>query len=579
MRPNIVWILVDSIRNYPTSPELDHRGKLPFMEEIAPLAVEFETVVTTAPSTIMSVTGMMTGVPAYYLARSYDQFRFDSSYFYSLGNILKRHGYHGYAFLRGTETREKFRTFLDMVPRELWAEHHRHSDKWKNEDLLLLLENVIEAEPTRPSFMFFHFNPQTGSNVDPDIDDRVRTCWKMLNDAGYTPENTIFVLCSDHGFPDPTKGLTTEWEQKTRIPHDLVLTDDNILIPLYLVHAGLGPGKVPQPVSSLDIFPTLLELAGVPGRDEVEQVIEGRSLLPVIRGEGEPRQFFRCDNRLMLQRGRVTAIRSSRYKYLHMHDDYRPAEVGPTDAEGEVFLDLVADPAESENLLRKRMSPDAEQALEEHRRSFRESEQRALAFQINYMLGQFTDGEHDRLAERADIRNVLLVVEPDAAGFGRIGAAAVSQLYPDAAIDLLVDAPTAQTLGSGAWTVHEYAAGASAAPGSVMRTASGDGFDIVFTFVRDPDSGEARGAARLAQKVPARKHILLDSNFNPQKGNKYFRYRLRVALDRLRRIPSEPEIALSVARSAAFIVRRAVLRRLGLWERAPQPGSRGAGEE
>ena len=139
--PNIVWLLTDSIRNYPGE-DGDIRAKLPFMQRFGRDAVEFTTCVTTAPSTIMSVTAMMTGLPAYFLARNYENFRFDSGYGHSLAGVLKGHGYSSWAFLRGMETREKFSTFLDPVPRRYWPKDLRHGTKWRNADLDRLLEGA-----------------------------------------------------------------------------------------------------------------------------------------------------------------------------------------------------------------------------------------------------------------------------------------------------------------------------------------------------------------------------------------------------------------------------------------------------
>lgn len=155
--PNIVWLLVDSIRTYRT--DADVRGKLPVMERFGADSVEFTTCVTTAPSTIMSVTAMMTGLPAYFLARNYDRFRFDHRHHACLSDVLKQHGYASYAFLRGPETRLKFKSLLDLVPRRFWPGYLRHASKWRNEDLNALLQRVLAEPVPRSVFLFFHYNP------------------------------------------------------------------------------------------------------------------------------------------------------------------------------------------------------------------------------------------------------------------------------------------------------------------------------------------------------------------------------------------------------------------------------------
>ena len=86
--PNIIWVLVDSVRSYHS--QGDDRGKLPFMDRFGEHSVEFLNVVTSAPSTIMAVSAMMTSLPSYLIARNYDDFLFDNQYFSCLNDILKQ---------------------------------------------------------------------------------------------------------------------------------------------------------------------------------------------------------------------------------------------------------------------------------------------------------------------------------------------------------------------------------------------------------------------------------------------------------------------------------------------------------
>ena len=58
---NIVWAIVDSVRHYHTPG--DDRTRLDFMDEFAKDSVEFKHVITSAPSTVMSISAMMTSMP------------------------------------------------------------------------------------------------------------------------------------------------------------------------------------------------------------------------------------------------------------------------------------------------------------------------------------------------------------------------------------------------------------------------------------------------------------------------------------------------------------------------------------
>ncbi len=573
--PNIVWLLVDSIRTYPT--DADVRGRLPYMEAFGNEAVEFTHCVTTAPSTIMSVTAMMTGLPAYFLARNYDDFRFDNRHYHSLSNVLKRHGYASYAFLRGQETRLKFKNMLDPVPQALWPSHLKHGLKWSNQDLNELLREVLKTDVPRPAFMFFHFNPQTRNEskeliVDPDISQRVADAHASLIRAGFTRDNTITILCSDHGFPDPAKGMTSEWEAKSRLSHDLVLTDDNVLIPMYIQAPGCESRRIDRPMSSLDLFPTLLDLARIPDTESIKASIDGESLAVVVRGEQPPsqaRRYFRCDARLMLQTGRATAIRSQRHKYIRFHDEHRLPVGVAASPEGEVLIDLEVDSDEERNILLTTPRPaGTDEILARFRDEFQASEARAVEFQVRYLLASQPDKQLAGGGETGDPR-ILLMFEPDTAGFAEIGTRAARRTYPGGRFHLLTSDAGADSSGDSMRHIYETGrAGKLEAP-----SLGGERFDLLMAFVQDPESEVARQLIRLSESFRATRRLVVDCNFNVLRSNRYWTYRLRSLAERLRLAAREPSLLLSNLRTGLRVVRRQVLKRLGRWDRWTPPPS------
>ncbi|MDX1638366.1 MAG: sulfatase [Balneolaceae bacterium] len=90
-------------------------------------------------------------------------------------------------------------------------------------------------------------------------------------------DETIVVLWSDHGYHLGEKAITgknTLWEPSTRVP---------------LIFAGPGTGTAErsgQAVELLDIYPTLVELAGLPAKQE----LEGLSLVPQLTNPDTPRE-------------------------------------------------------------------------------------------------------------------------------------------------------------------------------------------------------------------------------------------------------------------------------------------------
>jgi iduronate 2-sulfatase len=117
--------------------------------------------------------------------------------------------------------------------------------------------------------------------------------------------NTIVVLWGDHGFHLGDLGIWTKhtnYEQANRIP-------------IILVAPGVAaPGSATtQPAGSVDIYPTLAELAGLPA-PKGPQPMDGISLVPVLKNPAERvrNHAFHAYPKSMLGR----AIRTERYRMV-----------------------------------------------------------------------------------------------------------------------------------------------------------------------------------------------------------------------------------------------------------------------
>ncbi|MFZ5829409.1 MAG: sulfatase [Planctomycetota bacterium] len=105
---------------------------------------------------------------------------------------------------------------------------------------------------------------------------------RMLDalDAGPSADNTAIVLWSDHGWHLGEKqhwGKWTGWQRSTRVPL-LVVPPRNAPPESYAIGTTCN-----TPVSLLDLYPTLIELCGLPAREG----LSGRSLVPAMKN---PRQ-------------------------------------------------------------------------------------------------------------------------------------------------------------------------------------------------------------------------------------------------------------------------------------------------
>jgi arylsulfatase A-like enzyme len=152
------------------------------------------------------------------------------------------------------------------------------------------------------------------------VDSQVGRVLDALAASPYA-DNTIVVLWSDHGWHLGEKlitGKNTLWERSTRVP---------------LIFAGpgvAGHARCEQPAELLDIYPTLVELCGLPAQKQ----LEGHSLVPQLQEATTPRDW----PAITTHNQGNHAIRSKRWRYIHYADG------------SEELYDMQEDPHEWNNL-------------------------------------------------------------------------------------------------------------------------------------------------------------------------------------------------------------------------------------
>lgn len=391
---NLIWILVDSVRNYLT--DGDYRGKLPAMVKFAHESVEFTNAATSAPSTVMAISSMMTGVPAHLLARNYDDFKYDNRVFKSLNSILKENGYKSYSAIFFKEGREKFRNFMDLTPRKFWPKGISHGEKiWDNEIIYQIFKNIIDAPVAKPFFLYLHYN----CRWDPHTSEWIQKTIEVLREKGLF-QNSIIIMCSDHGYPDPSKNLTPEYFKQRDLTHDLILSDDNILVPLFISYPRVLPGKIEEIVSTTDIFPTILDLCNIK-YNQLSPFFEGRSLLPLMEkrmSKWNDERIVRIDARFLYQTHRRTALRGRDFKYLYYHDD----------KENEYFYDLKADPKEEMNAINDDRYKGKIDKIQHY---FKTLEEESNLFQFKYLAENFRK-KYEDLILKSENTMILNTCDP-----------------------------------------------------------------------------------------------------------------------------------------------------------------------
>jgi hypothetical protein len=329
---NVIWIVIDSVRNYHT--DADDRGRIDVMDKLAQKAIEFKTAVTSAPSTVMATSAMMTGVPSIFHSRTYNDFDFERCDIKSLPLLLEEQGYHLYNVIFFPEGRIFLGRMMGNMCEDCWPKNAKPNEHWDNDLVNDILANILKKTVQEPFFLFLNYN----CRHDPKTSEKVEYGLKMLEEH-HLLDDAVLAMNSDHGYPDPSRKIT--FYERRKFGHDLVMTDDNILVPLIISYPGCKHKTIEKPVSLLDVMPTILELIGLPQLYQVSGFPSyGHNLMPLVDNREENHgSAVSVDNRYIFQDRRITALRTGKYKYVYSFDDGI-----------EEFYDLQKDPQELENL-------------------------------------------------------------------------------------------------------------------------------------------------------------------------------------------------------------------------------------
>ena len=363
---NVIWILVDSVRNYHT--DQDDRGRLDIMDKFAKRAIEFKTAITSAPSTVMSVSAMMTGVPAIFHSRTYSDFNYSSAKFSSLPKILHKNDYNLNSIIFFPEGRKFLKPLFLNISENFWPQKSKKLKFWSNEIVYNAATKVLNnINRNHNKFLYVHFN----CRHDPNTSEIVEKFIKNLEEQSYF-ENSIIILNSDHGYPDSSRNISNI--DKIKFGHDLILTDDNILTPLFFYYPDCNSSTIKFPVSTLDIMPTIIDLLEMNSfSNHTRFPIHGKSLLKFIINDKRVNDLslVRTDNRFIFQDNRVASLRDSNYKYIYFYET----------SNNELY-DLNKDSEESQNLIE---NLNYSEKVKEYSKILKEQDYKIYLFHKDYI--------------------------------------------------------------------------------------------------------------------------------------------------------------------------------------------------
>jgi arylsulfatase A-like enzyme len=334
-RPNVVLVVVDTLRADRLGSYGSRKGLTPFLDRLAGRGVVFSHAYAASSWTCPSVASLFTsryasqhGVVGFESRLADDELtlaeRIAPARFGRLGEIVHRDylaaGFSAnWRLMRTLGYAQGFRTWRS------YATRRKPRAGWLGRRCLMWLDApgwraAWERWFPRPLFLYLHFmephapyDPPRRDRPAGVLDDEVAEANRKLFDRRWTARteaelglleslydaetasldrelgrlfagleargvlrDAIVVFTADHGEEFAEHGL---------VQHGQSLYETAIRVPLIAIAPGLPAGKVIDAnVSLLDVAPTVLDLLGLPP----EPRFEGRSLLPFVRGEGTP---------------------------------------------------------------------------------------------------------------------------------------------------------------------------------------------------------------------------------------------------------------------------------------------------
>jgi arylsulfatase A-like enzyme len=294
-RPNILFISIDTLR-------ADHLGAYgyarptsPHIDEFAKTAVVFEEAHSSASWTLPSLTSLMTSL----YTSTHGCWKIDSRLdpsFHTLAEVLRNSGYDtamvaSHTFLSGRYGLQKGFTHVDSQILQTDPIKNITSPRISAKGIEWLREKAAVHDGIPWCLWLHYFDPhddylphpgyseQFGTTEEMDLydgeiaftDHYVGAVLDELSQLGLA-DDTIVVFVADHG---------EEFLEHGNMRHGSTLYEEVIHVPLMIRVPGNAARRVKPVVPTVDVMPTLLELAGA----KASFAIEGTSLLPLMRGE------------------------------------------------------------------------------------------------------------------------------------------------------------------------------------------------------------------------------------------------------------------------------------------------------
>lgn len=320
-QPNVIFIMVDALRADHVSAYGYERDTTPKLDTFMADGVRFDEATSPSSWTFPSNVSMLTGhMP--------QRIRIDDWGSYNasippeeqlLSQLLSNGGYHTAGFVTNYYVYGKFGFNRGFDHYQPLPDASPAGDL--NEQVFTWVDKADLISEDRPLFMFiYYYDPHTWYDPPPpydtmydpgytgtltpevyghgekvvsgelvpserDIehllalydgeitywDDQLDLLLKRLQADGLL-DNALVIVTSDHG---QMFGEHGKWVHRNS------LYEEVLRVPLFIRYPGMTPGAIDTPVSTVDLLPTILDLAGLP----VPDGLDGQSLRPLLEGQ------------------------------------------------------------------------------------------------------------------------------------------------------------------------------------------------------------------------------------------------------------------------------------------------------
>ena len=367
-RLDIVLITVDTLRADRLGSYGSERTATPNMDALAAEGVRFSNAASTVPFTLPAHSSIMTGTyPPYHGVRENVGYQLGAA-LPTVGEVLSQSGWATGGFVSAFVLDSRwgigrgFSTYFDDFESSETRGGNLGAVQRGGDETIAEALRWLDRRPEGPVFLWLHlFEPHdpytppepygsryVGRPYDGEVayvDELIGRFRSGLEERELF-DRSLVILTADHG-----EGLGQHKEGF----HGFFVYDSTVHVPLivrppYPGAAGLAGRVVDEPVSHVDLMPTLLEIAGLPQPAH----LQGRSLVPLLEGRaGRQRDGVGRPQ----DDAPVAVYTESMYPLVHYGwAPLRSLRTGTwklIDAPRPELYDLAADPNENDNLVLK----------------------------------------------------------------------------------------------------------------------------------------------------------------------------------------------------------------------------------